>query len=242
VMKASEVDAAFARARASFPVHETPAYAVVFRISQGRAAACEAHDNADEVWFVRRGNARLSLGSAQYEAGAGDVVHVPRRAACRIDSGGGRFEYVAVRVFPETAPPRPTFGGLLAARRMPDVLKKSAIDSTFAASETNQPLHAAANFTVNYVIYKGRSGPWEAHRGCVDIYFVYTGAAAAELGGEISNPQEEAPGEIRGAGVTGARRHSIGPGDIVLIPRNTAHHMTPSSQKLGYLLVKVWAE
>ncbi|MBI3470850.1 MAG: hypothetical protein HY013_05795, partial [Candidatus Solibacter usitatus] len=46
VMKASEVDAAFARARASFPVHETPAYAVVFRISQGRAAACEAHDNA----------------------------------------------------------------------------------------------------------------------------------------------------------------------------------------------------
>ena len=31
-------------------------------------------------------------------------------------------------------------------------------------------------------------------------------------------------------------------GDIVLIPRNTAHHMTPASGKLGYMLVKVWAD
>ena len=46
----------------------------------------------------------------------------------------------------------------------------------------------------------------------------------------------------RGVGVTGARRHEIGPGDIVLIPRDTAHHIDPGTGKLGYLLMKIWAE
>ena len=42
--------------------------------------------------------------------------------------------------------------------------------------------------------------------------------------------------------MTGGRRYSVGPGDIVVIPRETAHHMEPTSAKLGYLLLKVWAE
>jgi len=68
------------------------------------------------------------------------------------------------------------------------------------------------------------------------------GTAMAQLGGEIQNAKEESPGEPRGDGVKGAREHQIGPGDIVLIPRNTAHHMTPAGGRLGYILVKVWVD
>ena len=243
VMKSAEIDSTFARTQQAAAVHEKPNYAVTFRVHQGAPGPNVAYYSADEVWFVRRGSAKLTLGGERkYEAGAGDVVHVPRRTTFQIDPGGGRFEYVVVRVFPATAPPRPAFGRILEPRRMPDVLKKAAIDATFANSDSNQPLHGGSNFTVNYVIYKGKSGPWEAHRGCVDIYFIYTGEAAAMLGGEITSAKEEQPGEIRGTGVSGARTHRIGPGDIVLIPRNGAHHMVPSTEKLGYLLVKVWAE
>jgi mannose-6-phosphate isomerase-like protein (cupin superfamily) len=125
---------------------------------------------------------------------------------------------------------------------MPDVLKKADIDATISRSESNQPLHGASNFTMNYVIYAGRPGPWEAHRDCVDIYFMQSGNGTAHLGGEIVNAKEETPGEIRGTGVKGARTHQIGPGDIVLIPRMGTHYMVPSSVKLAYLLMKVWAE
>ena len=125
---------------------------------------------------------------------------------------------------------------------MPDLLRASEIAETFAKFESNQPIHSAPNFTMNYVIYSGHAGPWEAHRGCVDIYFLKIGTANSELGGTIRNAKEESPGEIRGDGVTGGRRYSVGPGDIVVIPRETAHHMEPTSAKLGYLLLKVWAE
>jgi mannose-6-phosphate isomerase-like protein (cupin superfamily) len=151
------------------------------------------------------------------------------------------LDYVAVRISP--AGEGPAASGIRpGARTMPDVLRASEIAETFAKFNTNQPIHSAPNFTMNYVIYSGHAGPWEAHRGCVDIYFLKIGTATAELGGQIRNAKEESPGEPRGDGVTGSRRNSVGPGDIVVIPRNTAHHMTPTSAKLGYLLMKVWAE
>jgi hypothetical protein len=76
----------------------------------------------------------------------------------------------------------------------------------------------------------------------VDIYFLKIGTATAHLGGQIKDAKQESPGEIRGSGVTGERRHEIGPGDIVVIPRDTAHHMDPGAGKLGYILMKIWVE
>jgi hypothetical protein len=92
---------------------------------------------------------------------------------------------------------------------MPDVLRASQITETFAKFDSNQPIHSAANFTLNYVIYIGRIGPWEAHHGCVDIYFLKIGTAVAQIGGQIQDAKEESPGEPRGPGVTNARRYKI---------------------------------
>jgi mannose-6-phosphate isomerase-like protein (cupin superfamily) len=36
-----------------------------------------------------------------------------------------------------------------------------------------------------------------------------------------------------------AREFNIAPGDMVMIPRNTAHFMDPGSSRLGYLLMKI---
>ncbi|MGH9660491.1 MAG: hypothetical protein ACRD96_18215, partial [Bryobacteraceae bacterium] len=81
-----------------------------------------------------------------------------------------------------------------------------------------------------------------AHRGCVDVYFMQAGRGTAHLGGSITNPKEDTPGEIRGDGVKGTRTYEIGPGDLVLIPRNGTHHMIPKTPKLGYVLLKIWSE
>ena len=251
VIKAADIDARFARTARDLALHERPNYAIWLKVHSGRAGPYEVHRDADDVLWVRRGAATVLLGgeltgaglagARRHEISAGDVVHIPRNTPHRIDPGAGRLEYVVVRIFPtgDNLPPRP---GFLAPRIMPEVLKKSEIDATIAKFDANQPIHAAKNYTMNYVIYKGRSGPFEAHHGCVDIYFIQFGAARALLGGEIENPKEESPGEIRGAGVKGSREYTIGPGDLVVIPRNGTHHMIPTSEKLGYILLKVWAE
>jgi mannose-6-phosphate isomerase-like protein (cupin superfamily) len=241
VLKSAKIDADLAKVKGSSTIHQRPNFSISLNAQEGAAGAAETHDGADEVLFIRRGSGSLRLEDRRYEVGAGDVINVRRKTAHRLDASSGRIEFVAVRIFP-TGESGVASGIRPAARIMPDVLSASEIGATFANFDSNQPIHSALNFTMNYVIYKDRAGPWEAHHGCVDIYFLKIGTAVAQIGGRIREAKEESPGEPRGSGVTDARRHEIGPGDIVLIPRDTAHHMDPGAGKLGYLLMKIWAE
>ena len=237
VLKSSEIDARFAGLQRALALHERPNFVVSLKAQDGKAGPLEADGGADQILHVRRGGATITLAGRAQQIAAGDIVHIPRNTEHRIDPGKGRVEYVAVTIIPsgEGLPPR-------SGSRMPDVLKKSEIDATFARYDSNQPIHASPNYTLNYVIYSGRGGPYEAHRGCVDIYFMQVGTGTAHLGGEIVNAREESPGEIRGDAVKGSRTYTIGPGDMVVIPRNGVHHMIPSTPKLGYILLKVWAD
>jgi mannose-6-phosphate isomerase-like protein (cupin superfamily) len=241
VLKNAEIEASLAKVKGSSIIHQRPNFSISLGSQEGGAGALETHAGADEVLFIRRGSGSLWLGERKVEISSGDVINVSRNTPHHIDAPSGRIEYVAVRVVP--AREGHTVSGIRPAQRtMPDVLRASEINDTFAKFESNQPIHSAPNFTMNYVIYSGHAGPWEAHQGCVDIYFIKIGTGSSQLGGTIRNAKEESPGEPRGDGVTGARQHSVGPGDIVLIPRETAHHMEPTSAKLGYLLLKVWAD
>lgn len=237
VWRSAEIERLLAETRQDRILLALPAYEIRLRVVEGKLTAQEP---ADQIVQVRRGSARLRLPGRDYEIGAGDFVHLARNTAYEIDPGGKRLELLLVRILAS--------GGELAERpgflprQMPAVLKKAEIEATIARSDSNQPLHASKAYTLNYVIYPAKAGPWEAHRGCVDIYFVQRGKATAQLGGRILNAREEPPGEIRGDGVEGAREYEIGPGDLVHIPRNGAHHMIPAGEKLAYLLLKVWAE
>jgi mannose-6-phosphate isomerase-like protein (cupin superfamily) len=240
-MKSAEIDALLAGTVRDHLLLQRPNYAIWLRVHAGKPGPREVHTDADDLLHIRKGQGTVTLGYTPHPVGAGDVVHIPRGTYHQIDPGQGRIEYVVVRIFPtgENLPPR---AGFLAPRRMPDVLKKSEIEATIDKFDRNQPIHSSKAYTMNYVIYAGREGPWEAHRGCVDIYFIQRGTATAQLGGQIVNPREESPGEIRGDAVTGAREYQIGPGDLVHIPRNGVHHMIPKTPKLSYLLLKIWAE
>jgi mannose-6-phosphate isomerase-like protein (cupin superfamily) len=240
VLKAAEIDAMFADARTPVMAYLRTNVAILLEARTG-GPRTETPDNYDEVMFARHGAARLRLGAESYKIAAGDVINIARGSERRIEPQGGRFDYISVRIFPVGSKPPPAEGAP-PQRTLHGLLSNAEIAATFARATSNQPIHFAFNYTMNYVIYNERAGPWEAHRGCMDIYFVRTGTATAQLGGDIVNGKETSPGEIRGTGVTGARSYSIGPGDVVLIPRNTPHHMEPRGGKFGYLLLKVWAE
>jgi mannose-6-phosphate isomerase-like protein (cupin superfamily) len=242
VLKNTDIEALFRRAKADQALHERPNYAVWLKVLEGKPGSEQTNPGSDDILWIRGGTARLRIADRQYEIGAGDMVHIPRNTPHQLDPGRSGLEYLAIRIFPsgESQPPRP--GIRPAARRMPDVVKKSEIDATIAKYDSNQPLHTSPGYTMNYVIYTAKKGPYEAHHGCVDVYFLQRGTATAHLGGEITDAKEEIPGEIRGAGVKGTRTYSIGPGDLVVIPRNGVHHMDPGSGKLAYVLLKIWAE
>src|SRR5260370_25428874 len=104
VVKSSEVEKTFARTEQSLEVLAKTNYAVEFRVSAGSAGARRADPDADEFWFVRRGSAKLLLAGRRQDVTAGDVVNVPRTTSYEITPAPGRFEYVAVRIFPTGRP------------------------------------------------------------------------------------------------------------------------------------------
>jgi mannose-6-phosphate isomerase-like protein (cupin superfamily) len=242
VTKTDEIDKMFARAQPSLEVLAKPNIAIAFRVSSGKSNGWQKHAEADEFWFVRRGSAGVSLGEGaqqHYDVAEGDVVSVPRNTGYQIAPTAGRFEYVAVSVFPSERHLNIGIGATAPAHPMPPVAHKAQIDATIASADKNVTLHTAGATLINHVIYKGTHGPWEVHQTCDDLYFMRLGNARAQIDGTPVGGKEDPAGEIRGTGVTGSRSYAVGPGDMVWIPRNTAHFMDPASPKLGYLLVKV---
>jgi mannose-6-phosphate isomerase-like protein (cupin superfamily) len=250
VLKSAEIDALFARIEGSLNVVAKTNYVVALRSHSGSLSPWVIHPEADEFWFVRRGSGKLVLadytsmtgvagGSAkQYSASAGDVVSVPRGKAYQVEASAGRFDYVAVRIFPAELRPHPG-AGTASPQPMPTVAMSSMIDEALTRSNQNVLLHSAGPTLINQVVYDRAPGPWEVHMACDDMYFWRVGNGKAQIDGTLVHPDEVQPGEIRGVGVTGSRDYSVGPGDFVYVPRNTAHHMDAGNAKLGYVLVKI---
>jgi mannose-6-phosphate isomerase-like protein (cupin superfamily) len=239
VIKSAEIDEIFARTVQSIEVLAKTNYGVEFRTTSRAATGPRTDPDADEFWFVRHGSAKVLLGDRRHDANAGDVVRVARATAYQVNPTSERFEYVAIRIFPTERRTRIGIGAALEPRPMPEVATKAQIEATLATADKNVTLHSAGALLINHVIYPAAPGPWEVHLTCDDLYFVRIGTARAKLDGTLLHAKEDPPGELRGTGVRGAREFNIAPGDMVVIPRNTAHFMDPGSTRLGYLLVKV---
>ena len=251
VMKSAEVDAALSKIQDSWDVFVKTNHAVTFRVTTKKRPWTN-HPEADEYWFVRRGSAKVGLapmGTTSNEAhdvGAGDVVYVPRNIAYEIDPAAGRFEYVALRVFP----PRPARGagagrggaaGGAAALPEPTsyIATKAQIDRTFATEPRTVQLRFPGGGSLNQIIYNGSIGPYESHETADQVYLVRHGTAKAAFDGRLIDPKVTAPGQIRGAGYVDASEYTIGPGDFVWIPRNQMHFVDPGVGRVGYLLAGI---
>jgi len=137
VVKSAEIDQIFARTMQSLEVLAKTNYAVQFRVSSKGPGARQTHPDADEFWFVRYGAAKVALDGRQHDVAAGDVVSVPRTTPYQITPTTGRFEYVAVRIFPTGRRLRMGIGAAPKPHPMPDVVAKAQIDATLASADKN---------------------------------------------------------------------------------------------------------
>jgi mannose-6-phosphate isomerase-like protein (cupin superfamily) len=68
---------------------------------------------------------------------------------------------------------------------------------------------------------------------------VVRGTATVVTGGEMREPREVAPGELRAAAVDGGERHELGEGDLLAIPNGVPHQFVDVSDPFLYFVVKV---
>ena len=240
VLKSADIDAALAKTKpGEQPLHTQPNYSISVGVREGKALPAETHKDAGTFMHIRRGRGAFTVAGRKHQVGRGDLLHVSRNTAYQIDPSGGRVEYLAIRVFGDN-PARAAANKT--GRQIPDVLAANVIDATFSYNSTNQPIGGTSAYSTNFVIYAGRTPPFEIHEECVDIAVVRAGSGDIQVGGTLVDPKVETPGEIRGTGVKGSRDQEIAVGDVVILPRNVAHHQQPHMPRLGYVLLKVWTQ
>ena len=81
----------------------------------------------------------------------------------------------------------------------------------------------------------------EIHDASDDIYYVLDGKATLMLGGTLDSPNEISPGEWRAKTAAGGRKVEIRKGDLVIVPRGTAHQRTVTGKGFSMILIKVFA-
>jgi mannose-6-phosphate isomerase-like protein (cupin superfamily) len=88
-----------------------------------------------------------------------------------------------------------------------------------------------------------REAPGEAeyHARVTDVMHVMRGTATVITGGEMREPREVAPGELRAAAVEGGHRHELREGDVLAIPSGVPHQFVDVSDPFLYFVVKVAA-
>ena len=247
VMKKADVLAALAEVAESQNLFVKSNAAVTLRASSNTMKRpWTQHTEADELWFVYRGGARVSLApfSLQlgvtppgntHDVGEGDIVNVPRNLSYQIAPTSGRFEYVALRKFARQRP-NP------AVQPLSPVTTKAQIEEWYAAGSAGT---AGMPPGINRIIFDrakgtdwrqgGAPGPWENHETNEHLTIVVYGTAKVTIDGFITGAHWDNRG-VMGKGVVGGSEDTVGPGDLVFVFRNTAHFFDPTSSKFGYLL------
>ena len=88
--------------------------------------------------------------------------------------------------------------------------------------------------------HRGTSGGAEVHERMADLFVVEEGEATLVVGGEIVDAKTTAPGEIRGASISGGARHRLEAGDIVHIPAGVPHQLlVEPGRQITYFVAKV---
>jgi mannose-6-phosphate isomerase-like protein (cupin superfamily) len=83
-------------------------------------------------------------------------------------------------------------------------------------------------------------GEVEVHDKMADILVIQSGEATLIVGGTVVGGHNTAPGETRGASITGGEKKTLGAGDAVHIPAKIPHQMmVANGKKVTYFVVKV---
>lgn len=126
------------------------------------------------------------------------------------------------------------------------VKTKAEIDSLVAKLRTGEIKGARPLFESEggpYRIYtsyiENRKGAADVHGLDDEIFLIVNGSAEVTLGGDVTDKKSTAKNEFRGTTITGGKIRTVGVGDIISIPRGTAHQMNPGNGHVLYIVIKM---
>lgn len=84
-----------------------------------------------------------------------------------------------------------------------------------------------------------RKGAADIHGVDDEIFLILDGSAAATLGGDVTDKKLTGDNEFRGTTIAGGATRRVAAGDLVSVPRGTAHQMDAGTGEVLYLVIKI---
>lgn len=111
-------------------------------------------------------------------------------------------------------------------------------DKVRAAFQKGMPLLEVSDYKV-HASHRDKAGEVEVHEGETDIIYVLEGSATFVTGGKVRDGRSIGGGEIRGASIEGGVVRKLAKGDVIIVPKGTAHWFQSVQGPLNYYVVKV---
>jgi mannose-6-phosphate isomerase-like protein (cupin superfamily) len=118
-----------------------------------------------------------------------------------------------------------------------EYFKPAEVDEARASGDTGKAIITNAEFKV-IAARRDKPGKSEVHVADTDIFIVIDGSATIVIGGKMTDPREESPGEIRGSGIEGGTPYLLERGVVLTVPRNTPHWVREAKPGFRYYVVK----
>ena len=133
-----------------------------------------------------------------------------------------------------------TAGGVHVWKSSEIQAKGKALGQKLDAQKVASEVIATEGNRTFMVAHREGSGQAEWHEKQADIMMISSGDVTMIYGGSIPDEKTTAPGEKRGASITGGTQVKLGPGDVLNIPARTPHQMilAPRAQ-VTYFVAKV---
>ena len=119
----------------------------------------------------------------------------------------------------------------------PRYFKPAEVDAARAVGETGSLLLEDAEFKI-LASRRDKPGQSEVHVNDTDIFVVIDGQATIVLGGQVVDPRETGPGEIRGSRIEGGTDYLLERGVVLTVPRNTPHWVREARPGFRYYVIK----
>ena len=221
-----KVDGALAKGG---PIFDAP-QARVTGVHRDKAGPLDTQKGTTII-FVTDGGAMFVAGTNTQRLTKGDVLVVPAGTTQTLTSVAPSISYLQI-VVPVIAKDAKAEIVYVDHDKVAATMKKAA------------PLADAPNLRVSGGFRPfaslDKSPVAEVHDNEADLFYVVDGRATQVLGGRVIDGKSTGPGQIRGPKTEGGQTYQLGEGDVMWVPKGTAHWFPEIPEALGYLLVKVF--
>lgn len=128
------------------------------------------------------------------------------------------------------------FGAALTQARAEDTVYVPA--SKVTASMTKPGNLASSSDAVVSMSRRDKPGQVEVHDTETDVMYFLEGTATLVTGGTVVDGKTTAPGQIRGASISGGTSHKVSKGDVVVVPKGIPHWFKEVPGVVVYYVVK----